>query len=129
MTPKPFRILLVEDDSGISKVIALAMQELKVPYHLDQALSAEEGLELWNREPYDLLLTDYNLRGMSGMALIADLRQRGFTIPMVLFTAYDSPQTRREARAIGVTKFIAKPFLLEEFVHVASSLLGTGVKG
>jgi CheY-like chemotaxis protein len=123
MTIHSFRILLVEDDSGISKIIALAMHELSVPYHLDQALSAEEALELWNREPYDLVLTDYNLRGMSGIALIGELRQRGVSIPTVLFTAYDSPQTRREARAIGVTRFISKPFLLEEFVRVVGTLL------
>lgn len=123
MTPKPCRILLVEDDSGISRVIAISMHDLSIPYQLDQALSAEEGLELWKQEPYDLLLTDYNLRGMSGLALIAELRQSGSTAPMVLFTAYDTPQTRREARALGVSKFIPKPFLLDEFVAIVRGLL------
>jgi two-component system, OmpR family, response regulator len=123
MTTQPPRILLVEDDGSISKILAIAMQELGVPYHLDQAFSAEEGMELWEREPYDLLLTDYNLRGHSGLGLIADLKQQGVAIPTILFTAHDSPQIRREARVIGVTKFIAKPFIIEEFVNTVRSLL------
>ncbi len=123
MTIRTLRILLVEDDSSISKVLALAMHELGLPYHLDQALSAEEGLELWEREPYDLLLTDFNLRGRSGLGLIGDLKQQGVTAPTVLFTAHDSAQIRREARTIGVTRFIAKPFIIEEFVNTVRMLL------
>jgi two-component system, OmpR family, response regulator len=123
MTTRTLRILLVEDDSSISKILAIAMHELGMPYHLDQALSAEEGLELWEREPYDLLLTDYNLRGRSGLGLIGDLKQQGVTAPTVLFTAHDSAQIRRDARAIGVTRFIAKPFIIEEFVNTVRMLL------
>jgi two-component system, OmpR family, response regulator len=123
MTTQPPRILLVEDDGSISKILAIAMQELGVPYHLDQAFSAEEGMELWEREPYDLLLTDYNLRGRSGLGLVADLKQQGVAIPTILFTAHDSAQIRREARTIGVTRFIAKPFIIEEFVNTVRSLL------
>jgi CheY-like chemotaxis protein len=44
---------------------------------------------------------------------------------MVLFTAYDSPQLRRAARNAGVTKFIAKPFFLDQFVDLTRSLLPT----
>lgn len=123
MTTRTLRILLVEDDSSISKILAIAMHELGMPYHLDQAFSAEEGLELWEREPYDLLLTDFNLRGRSGLGLIGDLKQQGVTAPTVLFTAHDSPQIRRDARAIGVTRFIAKPFIIEEFINTVRMLL------
>ena len=124
MTKKPLRILLVEDDGSIARIIAIAMRDIGVPYHLDEAFSAEEGLELWARQPYDLLLTDYNLRGMSGIAMIAALRDQGAgDLPTVLFTAYDDVKVRKEARAVGVTHFIAKPFVIEEFVNLARGLL------
>lgn len=125
MTTRTPRILLVEDDGSIAKILALAMHELGRPYHLDQAFSAEEGLELWERAPYDLLLTDYNLRGRSGLGLISDLKQQGMNVPTVLFTAHDSAQIRRDARAIGVTRFIAKPFIIEEFINTVRMLLST----
>ena len=122
-TAKTLRILLVEDDSSIYKIIEIGMRVLKEPYHLDHAISAEEGLELWNSEPYDLMLTDYNLRGMNGLALISFLKQQGFTTPMVLFTAYDTPQLRKQAREVGVAAFIAKPFFVDQFVNLARDLL------
>ena len=123
MTTKKLRILLVEDDGNIARIIVIAMHDLGVPYELDQAFSAEEGLELWEQHPYDLVLTDYNVRGMSGLALIAALKERGVNIPFVLFTAYDDARVRREARRIGVTEFIAKPFVIEDFVNHARNLL------
>lgn len=117
------RILLVEDDNSIARIIELGLQDLHSPYQLDQALSAEEGLALWNRQPYDLLLTDYNLRGMNGLALIKTLKSQNHTAPMVLFTAYDTPELRKQARSVGVTAFIAKPFFVDVFVNLAQKLL------
>jgi two-component system, OmpR family, response regulator len=123
MTTPTFRILMVEDDSTIAHLIAIAMQMLDVPYRLDQAFSAEEGLDLWRAQPYDLLLTDYNLRGMNGLALIETLKQQGVSVPMVLFTAYDTPRLRKEAEQVGVSAFIPKPFFLDEFVGTARAFL------
>lgn len=117
------RILLVEDDGSISQIIKIAINALYKSFDLDIAISAEEGLQLWHREPYDLLLTDYNLRGRNGLELITTLKADGATAPMVLFTAYDTPQLRNAARAANVTAFVAKPFFIDEFAELAHSLL------
>jgi CheY-like chemotaxis protein len=104
-------------------VIAIGMQSLGIEYTLDHANGAEEGLELWERAPYDIVLSDYNLRGMNGLKLIERLRKENPSIPTVLFTAYDSPQTHREASAAHVSAYIAKPFLVDEFVATVRGLL------
>ncbi|HNP84934.1 MAG: response regulator [Chloroflexi bacterium SZAS-1] len=123
MVTQPLRILLVEDDGSIARVIAIAMRDLGVPYHLDQAYSAEEGLELWAQEPYDLVLSDYNLRGMNGIAMIAEIKTQAPDLPTVLFTAYDERPVRQAARQVGVTHFIAKPFMIDDMIDVARALL------
>jgi two-component system OmpR family response regulator len=124
MHKKTLRILLVEDDGSIARIIMIAMRDIGVPYAIDQAYSAEEGLELWEQQPYDIVLTDYNLRGMNGIALISALRARGAAeLPTVLFTAYDDARVQKEARAVGVTRFVAKPFVIEEFVRLTRELL------
>ena len=123
MGPKPLRILLVEDDGSIARVIVIAMRALGVPYQLDQAFSGEEGLELWEKQPYDLVLTDYNLRGMSGIHMIAEMKSSAGDLPTVLFTAYDEATIRKEAKAAGVTRFITKPFIVDEFIATARGLL------
>jgi CheY-like chemotaxis protein len=123
MDTKPLRILLVEDDGSIARVITIAMRQLGVPYHLDQAFSGEEGLELWDRQPYDLVLTDYNLRGMTGFHMVNAMKAQVSNLPTVLFTAYDDAKVRREAKEAGVTRFITKPFIVEEFIDIARALL------
>jgi two-component system, OmpR family, response regulator len=123
MTSKPLRILLVEDDGSIARVIIIAMRDIGVPYQLDQAFSAEEGLELWEKQPYDLVLTDYNLRGMTGVHMIAAMKAQGREVATILFTAYDDAKVRREAKAVGVTRFIAKPFIVGEFINAVRELL------
>ena len=120
---KALRILLVEDDGSIARIIAISMHSINVPYQLDQAYSAEEGLELWEQQPYDLVLSDYNLRGMNGLAMIAALKKQAADLPTVLFTAYDDAAVRREAKRVGVSHFIAKPFVIDEFIEIARGLL------
>lgn len=123
METQPLRILLVEDDGSIARVLVIAMRDLGVPYKLEQAFSAEEGLEMWENEPYDLVLTDYNLRGMTGTHLVQEISARGGNVPTVLFTAYDEKKVRNEARDAGITRFITKPFIIDEFIDVARLLL------
>lgn len=123
MPNPPLRILLVEDDGSIARVIAIAMQQLGVPYRLDQAYSAEEGLELWDRQRYDLVLSDYNLRGLNGIAMIGLLKGQAADLPTILFTAYDDAQVRRAARQIGVSHFLAKPFMIDEIIQITRELL------
>jgi len=122
----PLRILLVEDDNHIGRIIELALPELNLPYEFKSVLSAEEGLELWRAQPFDLLLTDYNLRGMTGLALVRQIRDLGSRAPTILVTAYDSADVRREARTLGVEAYITKPFFMDELVEVVRRLLPSG---
>lgn len=117
------RILLVEDDNHIGRIIELALPELGFPYEFVSVLSAEEGLEQWHQQPFDLLISDYNLRGMSGLKLIEILKGEGVTAPMMLVTAYDSSEVRREARALAIDRYMVKPFFMDEMVEAVRSLL------
>lgn len=117
------RILLVEDDNHIGRIIELALPELGIDYTFVAALSAEEGLELWQQQPFDLLLTDYNLRGMTGLKLVEVLREHGEQAPMVLITAYDSPDVRRQARSAGISAYVMKPFFMDELIQTVRQVL------
>ncbi|MEI7643411.1 MAG: response regulator [Chloroflexales bacterium] len=122
---KPIRILLVEDDSHIGRIIELALPELGIPYEFVSAISAEEGIEQWEQRPFDMLLTDYNLRGMNGIQLIEQLRRQGFRVPALLVTAYDSPEIRREVRNLSIDAYLTKPFFIDELVDTVRRLLPT----
>ena len=56
--------------------------------------------------------------------MATSLRARGaIDLPTVLFTAYDDARVQKEARAIGVTRFVTKPFVIDEFVKLTRELL------
>ena len=121
--PKRLHILLVEDDGGIAHVIKIGLSGLGFPYTLDHAVTAEEAYDRWSQREYDLLLSDYHLRGRNGLDLIEQIKQDGTDAPTVLVTAYDTPAIRRQAEKIGVTRFVAKPFFVDEFTDLVRDLL------
>lgn len=118
----PYRILLVEDDHAIAQVIALGLRYLGASYSLDHAISAEEGYDLWQQQAYDIILTDYNLRGTSGVQMLQHIRELGSHVPAILFTAFDTNEIRAEAAGVAV-KYLPKPFLIDEIVDLTRSLL------
>lgn len=123
--PKQLRILLVEDDGGIAHVIRIGLHDLGFPYKLDHAFTAEEGLDLCQQHQYDLVMSDYHLRGKNGLDMIEQIKQHDAVISTVLVTAYDTPAIRRQASKVGVDRFVAKPFFVDEFVSLVRTLLPT----
>ncbi|KAB8141924.1 response regulator [Chloroflexia bacterium SDU3-3] len=121
--PKQIRLLLIEDDGGIANVIKLGLRDLGITHTIDHAFTAEEALALFHEHHYDLLLSDYNLRGKNGLDLIREIKQEGSTIPTVLVTAYDTATIRREATSAGVNRFVSKPFFIDEFIDLVRSLI------
>ena len=123
----PYRVMIVEDDSAIAQSLLLALKTLTSPaIDAVRAYSGEEAIRLWAEQPADLLLTDHNMREMSGVELVRHLRAQGATQPMLLLTAYDSIDVQHAARKAGVTEFISKPFFIDQLLDQISDLLGKG---
>jgi CheY-like chemotaxis protein len=102
------RVLIVDDETIIRQVFRdLMIKECEVL----EAGTAEEALELLKRgEPVDLIVTDKNLPGMSGLALAGQARKLRPTLRVILMTGYPSLETTREALAVGVMDYLLKPF-------------------
>jgi DNA-binding NtrC family response regulator len=110
------KILIVEDDQRLRDVLmeAAAMEE----YDARGVSSAEDALELLRDEPFDVMVTDVTLPGMSGLDLLRHCqRLRPGLLPIVI-TAYGTVDIAVEAMKRGATDFITKPFELD-------GLLGT----
>jgi two-component system, OmpR family, response regulator len=114
------RILVVEDDVHIGRLIGLTMPTLGLPYEFASVESATEALNLCRQAPCDLLLTDYHLPDMNGIHLIREMRKRGLYTPTILFTAYD---VEAEARDLGVSAYMLKPFDIDELLNTIRTLL------
>ena len=81
-------LLLVEDEEGVRKLVETVLREAN--YRVVSAASAEEALAIYERrkEPFDLLLSDVILPGLSGVQLVEELRDRGSDIQVALISGF-----------------------------------------
>ena len=101
-------VLLVEDDDSMREAIERLLSAAGfgcAAYPSADALLAR-GLD----EGSACLIGDLRLPGMSGLELLATLRQRGISLPFILITAHDTPALRQKAMQCGAAAYLAKPF-------------------
>jgi DNA-binding response OmpR family regulator len=91
------RILLIEDDAGASSALRKVLQA--EGYGVDLAERGDDGLARAKSAPFDLVLTDLMLPGMSGLEIAAGLRAAKPKLPIIMMTAHGTTDT-----AIKVTK-------------------------
>jgi len=118
----PARIAVVDDDrSARERVAALLRAGGHLPTTFD---SAARLLETQAHTPFDLILLDVVMEGMSGVdaCRILKAREDGF-VPVVLVTARVDPDARVEGLRIGADDYIAKPFEEEELMARVGSML------
>ena len=108
---KPARILVIEDDAMIRLMVSEVLGE--AGHEVIEAGSAEAGLELFEREPADLVLLDLRLPGMSGFDACTRLRAHpaGKHLPVMVMTGLDDRQSIIDAYDSGATDFLAKPIV------------------
>jgi len=106
------RILIVEDDPGLQLTLGdrLAQEE----YSVDIASSGEEGLERARSHPFDLVLLDVMLPGMSVFDVCVALRQAGLDVPVLMLTARGQLSDKLAGLKLGADDYIVKPFEMAE---------------
>ncbi len=104
-------ILVVDDDAAIARLVGTYLR--KLGHAADWFTERSAALEAVARRPYDLLLLDYELGGLTGLELAAELlRALERTVPVVVMTAHGSIEVAISALRAGASDFIAKPFEL-----------------
>jgi len=101
------RILLVEDDENLR--VILQMQLEKLGYVAASAADAEQAIELLRKTPQDLVITDLQLPGMSGIGLVKRIQADFPEIPSIVVTAFGTVQSAVNAMKAGAYDYITKP--------------------
>ncbi|MBK5290743.1 MAG: sigma-54-dependent Fis family transcriptional regulator [Acidobacteriia bacterium] len=113
------RILVVEDEEKLRRVIELQLQSLG--YEVDQAGTAEDALP--RAAAADLILTDLRLPGMDGLGLLEQLRKRAVNAPVIVMTAFGTVEAAVEAMKAGAADFLPKPFSMDHLMTVVEKAL------
>ncbi len=104
----PRKILLVDDDPGVRDAVSAFLS--RAGYAVTAAPDGESGLALVEGSPFDLVVSDLKMPGMSGIDLLKAIRSRGRRVPFILLTAFGSIETAVAAMKDGARDFLLKPF-------------------
>jgi len=111
------RILLVDDDEAVSRVFAKALR--REGFSVLATSNAFEARELFQREPIDLVLSDINMPGMTGVELLQSLRDENLDVPVILMTGAPDLSTATDAVALGALRYLTKPIDIAELERIA----------
>jgi two-component system, NtrC family, response regulator len=117
------RILLIEDDPGIT----VTLQRLLASEGYDVAMEkrGDSGLACASREPFDLILCDVKLPGLSGLDLVRELHTAKPRLPIILMTAHGTTDMAIEATKVGAFDYLLKPFNMPDLLELLSKAFAT----
>jgi DNA-binding response OmpR family regulator len=115
------RILLVEDEHKIARVLQLELQH--EGYEVEHAEDGRQGLEMALGGSWDLMLLDIMLPELSGLEVLRRIRQNNRTLPIILLTARDAVPDRVSGLDQGANDYVTKPFAIEELLARIRNLL------
>jgi two-component system chemotaxis response regulator CheY len=121
----PSRILTVDDSATMRQMVKMTL--IPAGFEVVEAEDGSIGLQKAIAETFDMVLSDINMPGMTGLELLRNLRklpQYKFT-PIVLLTTESLLTKKAEGKAAGATGWIVKPFEPEKLLEVVTKVLRT----
>lgn len=121
---KALELLVVEDRQVMLKIMRRLLVQLGYA-RIDEAANGLQALERIREKRYDLILSDWNMDGMSGFDLLKILRAQPETqaVPLILVTAEAKRENILAARAAGASGYLVKPFKLDVFEKTIDHVL------
>jgi DNA-binding NtrC family response regulator len=102
------KILLIEDDAGIRDTLRRVLAE--EGHDVEVEKRGDDGLARAGRDPFNLVITDLKMPGLSGLELVRQLHAAQPRLPIILITAYGTTETAIEATKFGAYDYVLKPF-------------------
>ncbi len=115
------RILVVDDEKNQRELYQMVLDD--AGYAVQTAASGQAALRIYEESEIDLVLTDYNMAGMDGLALLKELVARDPSSMVVMITAFGSVDSVKEALRSGAYDYLEKPVDRETLLKVVTEAL------
>jgi DNA-binding response OmpR family regulator len=115
------RILVVEDDPDISRLLEIQLRDSA--YRVDVVGNGLQGLELAGSRLYQLVVLDLMLPGLDGLEVCKRLRGQGVTVPILMLTAKTAEFDRVLGLELGADDYLTKPFSIMELQARVKAIL------
>ena len=117
-----YRLLVVDDSKRDIMLLERILQQAEdTVFEITHVVSAQEGFEALGQSSYDLVLLDYYLPDMDGIAFLEEKQARGLTPPVIMLTAFGQERLPVAAMQAGALDYFRKD-------EVNSSLLGKAIR-
>ena len=111
MSPKA---LVVDDEPPMRKMLAIMLEV--GGYAVETAVDGDDGLYKFQRQPFDVVVTDYTMPKMNGLELSRACKSFAPRVPIILLTGWNIVLTAHELDQWGICRALAKPISTEELL-------------
>jgi cyclic di-GMP phosphodiesterase len=123
-TPRPERILVVDDEYWITEVI---LEHLSLEgFDAQMTNTSSEVMEILARDPYDLVLLDIYMPAPDGLTLLSQIRTQYPFLAVIMLTAFSDAKTASKAMLEGAYDYIVKPYQTSQLVSRIERALERG---
>ncbi len=117
------RILIVDDDREQSRALKMSLELIEQVIQVIDVPSGEEAMLEIGRDPFDLLVADYHLPGMTGVELIKKLRKRSPDLKALIITGTPLDVVRKDIGDLEISELIQKPIDAEIFLNAVKAIV------
>ncbi len=115
------RLLFAEDDRDIAKAVQTLLQ--RSGYSVDTVFNGQDAVEYIEAGEYDGVILDWMMPKLSGIEVLAHMRSRGYSTPVLMLTARDAVDDRVEGLDTGADDYLSKPFATSELLARIRAML------
>jgi CheY-like chemotaxis protein len=119
------KILVVDDEKNIRDCLSMVLSFMG--FEVAAASSGNEGLNLFLKSSFDLVLTDLQMPDMDGWALAFNIKEESPDTPVVLMTGEERGGVLERLKGSGIDSVVFKPLLLEDIQKTVQNALHTGL--
>jgi CheY-like chemotaxis protein len=118
------RVLVIDDDAEIRRLLC----EILAPagHLVADASNGADGVEIFKKEAFDLVLTDLEMPEMSGWEVARSIKHHNPDVTIALITGWGETIDSAQLRASGISTIINKPFRMDQIIHLAREV-GAGM--
>lgn len=116
-----FKILVVEDNKNLRKLMATYLKRNN--YDVLEAEDGEKALDVLDTNHIDLIITDIMMPNLDGYELTKELRQANYMVPILMVTAKETIDDKRQGFLLGVDDYMVKPIDMDEMILRVGVLL------
>ena len=120
--PAAIRVLHVDDDPDFADLTASFLDNSETAFDVTSSTDPTDALDLFREAQFDCVVSDYDMAGLSGLELLAEIREIDPDVPFVLFTGKGSEEIASRAISSGVTDYLQKSIGTEQYTVLANRI-------